>query len=194
MTHNYFIDYYYCCTAVHVHGGLRVTLTNPVCSAITMMLVECVRVRDEYAAVSCVVGALLLLCFWFLRNMLNNTDRIHPSYRRLQFEVTPHCHQSTRLYSMFIAVVQDTRRAIIKHELIAEPVCCRPIGDRGSSVSGRQSPLDLGSGISLSPGSYYYSSTWYFNTAAITGSHSNQDPPCTLKPIYTPIFTNHIRS
>ena len=27
-----------------------------------------------------------------------------------------------------------------------------------------------------------------------TGNHINQDPPCTQKPIYTPIFTHHMRS
>ena len=27
----------------------------------------------------------------------------------------------------------------------------------------------------------------------IAGSHSNQDPRCTIKPVYTPIFTHHIR-
>ena len=31
-------------------------------------------------------------------------------------------------------------------------------------------------------------------TIGITGSHSNQDPPYTLKPIYTPIYTHYIRS
>ena len=28
----------------------------------------------------------------------------------------------------------------------------------------------------------------------ITGNHINQDPPCTQKPIYTPIVTHHMRS
>ena len=34
---------------------------------------------------------------------------------------------------------------------------------------------------------------WCYNIIN-TGNHINQDPPCTQKPIYTPIFTHHMRS
>ena len=42
--------------------------------------------------------------------------------------------------------------------------------------------------------SHLLSSAFISLSLLFTGNHVNQDPPCTPKPIYTPIFTHHMRS
>ena len=41
---------------------------------------------------------------------------------------------------------------------------------------------------------FKYEATLPHSSLLFTGNHINQNPPCTQKPIYTPIFTHHMRS
>ena len=148
-----------------------------------MMLVEFVRVRGTSMPPFRVyqVGALLLSVCALGFFAIPFTTQLYSPYSLSisQISVRSRLIASSQLILQhIIVVVQDTRRAIINHGIIAKKngwLSINRMADLLFLVS------DLGSRIPDL-------------VITITEDHSNQDPQCTQKPLYTPIFTHHNRS